>query len=118
MRYNAKVETYFKYPTHAGLLDVSSDTVRSASVGGVEQGAALLLQVELDGEQRIEKARFKAYGCGATIAAAEYVSVWAEGKYLHQLSELSSNEVAQALELPAVKVHSSMLAVQALRALA
>ena len=118
MRQNTKIETYFKYPTHAGLLDASQSNVRTALVGTMQQGAVIGLQIQLDDVQCIRKARFKAYGCAATIAVAEYVCQWLEGKNLEQLTQLSSNDLAQALELPSVKVHSSILAVQALRALA
>lgn len=116
MRNNAKVRAYFKNPIHAGVLSNSQD-VRTVTVGSLEQGAVLRLQIQLDNELRVHKARFKAYGCAATIAVAEYVSIWAEGKRLEQLAELNSHDITQALALPSVKVHSSILAVQALRAL-
>jgi len=54
------------------------------------------LSLGLDAHGVIQQACFQAYGCGATIAAAEYACRWAEGKQPEQVSELTSAELMQA----------------------
>lgn len=114
MRYNPQVESYFKQPTHAGSVVAAANTA-SALVGSEQEGAAINVSLGLDANGVIQQARFQAYGCGATIAAAEYACRWAEGKRAEQVVALTSTEVMQALDLPAVKLHSAILAVEVLR---
>lgn len=115
MRYNAQVESYFKAPEHAGVLTVATGKAASALAGSVQEGAALRLSLHMNDSGVIQQARFQAYGCGVTIAAAEYACRWAEGKQPAQLAALTSSELMQALDLPAVKLHSAILAVEVLR---
>ncbi|MGG4604125.1 iron-sulfur cluster assembly scaffold protein [Paenalcaligenes sp. Me131] len=115
MRYNAQVESYFKQPEHAGVLAITAAKTGSALAGSVQEGAAIRLSLGLDENGVIQQARFQAYGCGVTIAAAEYACRWAEGKRVEQLASLTSAELMQALDLPAVKLHSTILAVEVLR---
>lgn len=115
MRDKQKITDYFKQPAHAGELTHLGTDVRTTCVGSLEQGAVLSLHLQLDTDQRVQLARFKAYGCPATIAVGEFICRWAEGKALDSLIDLSSTEIVQALELPSVKLHSAILAVQALR---
>ncbi|MGG4774191.1 iron-binding protein [Alcaligenaceae bacterium 429] len=115
MRYNAQVESYFKQPEHAGVIAIATAKAGSALAGSVQEGAAIKLSLGVDESGVIQQARFQAYGCGATIAAAEYACRWAEGKPVEQLASLTSAELMQALDLPAVKLHSAILAVEVLR---
>ena len=64
---------------------------------------------------RIADVKFKTFGCGAAIATSSMVTEMVMGKTLDEAMEISNKAVAEALGgLPAVKMHCSNLAADAL----
>lgn len=114
--YSHMVRDHFTFPRNVGVFDVNDPDVGSALVGAVDQGGAILMQIRVDGSGIINETRFKAYGCGATIAAASWTTEWATGKSLEQASDLRSTELIHALSLPPVKTHCAILAEDAIKA--
>ena len=61
-------------------------------------------------DDTITAARFKAFGCAATIATVSMVSEMLEGRSIEQALDISDNEIAEALDgLPPSRMHSAEL---------
>lgn len=114
--YSSAVHERFMSPQFAGAL--RGESVLCAKVGAPEQGAVLELYLALDpAAQHIVKARFKAYGCGACIAVADYACEHLIGLTIDQVSEFDTQHIAQALALPSVKLHCIWLVSEVLEQL-
>ena len=67
-------------------------------------------------DERIEDIKFKTFGCAADIASTSIATEMVKGKTLEEAEKLTRDDVAKELGgLPAVKMHCSNLAADALR---
>ena len=114
--YSGKVLEHFRQPRNAGAFDSSVSGVLTGQAGSTDQGGLVRLELRLDASGMIEDTRFKAYGCGATIAAASWTSDWLKRKTLEQARSLSAQQISTALELSAAKLHCALLVEEALGA--
>lgn len=114
--YSDAVQDHFLNPRNVGTFDDTDPAVGTATAGARNQGAIIQMQIRVDQSGIINAICFKAYGCGATIAAASWVTEWVKGKNLAQVAELRSTDLVQALSLPPVKTHCAMLAEDAIKA--
>lgn len=114
--YGPAVWDHFINPRNVGSFDPTDLDVGSACLGAVDQGGVVRMQIRVDESGIINETCFKAYGCGATIASASWVTDWAKGKTLDQASDLRSTELIHALSLPPVKTHCAILAEDAIKA--
>ncbi len=89
------------------------------AVGIVENeacGDVLQLYVKIN-DDIVAQAQFKAFGCAPAIAASSVLTELIQGASLQGLEELKKEEVAEALGgLPPLKMHCSVLAVDAVKA--
>jgi len=76
----------------------------------------LQLQARLAGE-RIEDARFRAYGCPTAIAVGAWLAERAIGRSLVELSAIRAPEIRQALEIPETHLHCALLGEDAVKSL-
>jgi nitrogen fixation NifU-like protein len=68
-------------------------------------------------DNRIEAARFLAYGCAPTLACGSVLAEMVEGMTVADALRLTKQEIAHALDgLPARKQHAAALAIETLRA--
>ena len=58
----------------------------------------------------IQDVRFKTYGCGSAIASSTLFVELLKGKTITQAKEIKDRDIAEALELPPIKLHCSVLA--------
>ena len=58
----------------------------------------------------IEDVKFKTYGCGSAIASSTMFVEMLRGKTIEQAKQIKDKEIADALELPPIKLHCSVLA--------
>ncbi|WP_341666782.1 iron-sulfur cluster assembly scaffold protein [Alcaligenes sp. SDU_A2] len=116
MQYNNTVMDHFMHPRHVGVMESSDADVGTGLAGSRELGAIIQIQVRVAQNGLIQNACFKAYGCGCTIAAASLAAQWLQGRSLEQAGDFSQAYVQQELDLPAIKVHCALLALEAVQA--
>lgn len=99
--YNLKVAGAHSYVSNALTLHNCGDVMK------------MFIKVE---NNIIADVKFKTFGCGAAIATSSMVTEMVKGKTIEEALKISNRAVAEALGgLPAIKLHCSVLAEQALR---
>lgn len=100
-------------PRNVGEIENASGV---GMVGNAKCGD--IMKVYIDVENNVIKdAKFKTFGCGAAIATSSMATELIKGKTIQQALEITNKVVMEALDgLPAVKVHCSCLAEEALHA--
>jgi nitrogen fixation protein NifU and related proteins len=110
--YGDIVLDHFDNPRNVGEID-PPDAVGHA--GNPVCGDILVLTLRVSGD-RIEAARFRASGCGASIASSSMTTVLLTGLTLDEARAITNARVAEALGgLPPAKMHCSVLAEEAIR---
>ena len=116
MAYSEKLLDHYEHPRNVGTLDKDAADVGTGMVGAPACGDVMRLQIKVNDKGVIEDAKFKTYGCGSAIASSSLVSEWVKGKTLDEAGKISNAEIADELALPAVKIHCSILAEDAVKA--
>jgi len=116
MAYSDKVIDHYENPRNVGKLDEGDDNVGTGMVGAPACGDVMRLQIQVNDDGVIEDAKFKTYGCGSAIASSSLLTEWVKGKNLDEAASIKNTEIAQALSLPPVKIHCSVLAEDAIKA--
>ena len=111
-QYSEKVMEHFRDPHNVGEIP---DADGIGDVGNPVCGDIMRLYIKVkDGV--ITDAKFKTFGCGAAIATSSMVTDIVKGKSVEDALKISNRAVAEALGgLPAIKMHCSVLAEQALK---
>jgi nitrogen fixation NifU-like protein len=111
--YNETVLEHFKNPKNVGKLENADG---KSMVGSPACGDMVALYIMVDEATKvITDIKFESYGCASNIATASIITEMAKGKTLEKAREISWRDAAEALGgLPKVKVHCSVLAVEAL----
>ena len=110
--YSNKVMDHFKNPRNVGEIE-NPDGV--GHVGNPVCGDIRELYIKVK-DGIIVDAKFKTFGCGAAIATSSMVTEIVKGKSLKEALKISNKTVAEALDgLPAIKMHCSVLAEEALK---
>ncbi len=68
------------------------------------------LQLKLDDDERIVDVKFKTYGCGSAIASSTMFVEMLKGLTMTEAMDIKDKDIAEALELPPIKLHCSVLA--------
>jgi nitrogen fixation NifU-like protein len=69
------------------------------------------LQLKIDpGNDRIVDVKFKTYGCGSAIASSTMFVEMLKGNTIEEAKQIKDKDIAEALNLPAIKLHCSVLA--------
>lgn len=113
MQYNALVEDHFNRPRNPAQGPCEQSVCGQA--GSVERGTWIEFQLNMDGDE-ISSARFRAYGCPYTIALASWLTEYLPGRELAENIVLDRHAITQALALPVEKLHTVLVAEDALRA--
>ena len=113
--YNDIVLEHFKNPRNIGRLENPDG---KAIEGSPACGDMVSLYINVDPETKIiTDIKFESYGCASNIATGSIITELAKGKTLDEAKEITWKEASEALGgLPSIKVHCSVLAVEALRA--
>ena len=113
MAYSEKVMEHFANPHNVGEI---KDADGVGEVGNPKCGdiMRMYIKVEID---TIVDVKFMTFGCGAAIATSSMATDLVKGKKIEDALKLTNKAVMEALDgLPAVKVHCSVLAEQAIKA--
>lgn len=116
MAYSDKVIDHYENPRNVGSFDKDDSDVGTGIVGQPSCGDVMKLQIKVNDEGVIEDAKFKTYGCGSAIASSSLVTEWVKGKTVNEALAIKNSEIAEALALPPVKLHCSVLAEDAIKA--
>ena len=116
MAYSDKLMDHYENPRNVGAFDKGDDSVGTGMVGAPACGDVMKLQIKVNEQGVIEDAKFKTYGCGSAIASSSLVTEWVKGKTVDQALEIKNSHIAEELALPPVKIHSSILAEDAIKA--
>ncbi len=113
MAYSEKVMDHFSNPRNVGEIE-NADGV--GEVGNPKCGDIMRMYIKVDGDT-ITDVKFKTFGCGAAIATSSMATELIKGKKIEDALKLTNKAVMEALDgLPAVKIHCSVLAEQAIKA--
>ena len=93
-----------------GRFDPKDPMVATGMVGAPACGDVMKLDLKLDDNDRILDVKFKTYGCGSAIASSSELVEMLIGKTLEEAKAIKNIEIVEALELPPIKIHCSVLA--------
>ena len=119
MAYSKKVidkfEKTLKEPekNSVGRWDPSENDVGTGMVGAPACGDVMRLQIKCEAKDNthvIKDVKFKTYGCGSAIASSSELVDMLKGKTLEEAKKIKNVEIAEALDLPPIKIHCSVLA--------
>ncbi|HIT89877.1 MAG TPA: iron-sulfur cluster assembly scaffold protein, partial [Candidatus Merdenecus merdavium] len=80
-------------------------------------GDIMRIYLDIDDNKIIQDVKFKTFGCGAAVATSSMATELVKGKTVQEALEVTNKAVMEALDgLPAVKVHCSLLAEEAIHA--
>jgi nitrogen fixation NifU-like protein len=103
---------HFRNPRNVGEMENPDGT---GHVGNPVCGDIMELYIKVK-DNIITDAKFRTLGCGAAIATSSMVTEMVKGKSIEEALKISNRAVAEALGgLPAVKMHCSVLAEEALK---
>ena len=115
MRYSPTLVDHFLNPRNAGMMQ-RPDATGEGEFAGCGDLARVFLRIR---DERVAEARFQAYGCGPTIAAASAISELVALRPMEDLLHLKPEEVERALDgLPDDRKHAASVVTEAVRAAA
>jgi len=99
-----------------GRFDPNDPTVATGMTGAPACGDVMKLQLKIDpGNDRIVDVKFKTYGCGSAIASSTMFVEMLKGNTIEEAKQIKDKDIAEALELPPIKLHCSVLAEDSIR---
>ena len=110
--YNKKVMKHFLNPKNVGEIKNPSGV---GEVGNIVCGDVMKLYIKVK-EEKIVDIKFKTLGCAAAIATSSVITELAKNKRIEEALKISEKDIVDFLGgLPPIKIHCSLLAVDALR---
>ena len=114
MEYSEKVMEHFAHPHIVGTLE---DANGVGEVGNAKCGDIMRMYLKISDDEVIEDVKFQTFGCASAIATSSIATDMIKGRPLKDALTLTNKAVVEALDgLPAVKIHCSVLAEQAVKA--
>ncbi len=119
MAYSKKVvdkfEKTLKEPekNSVGRWDPNQQDIGTGMVGAPACGDVMRLQIKCELEKNkhiIRDVKFKTYGCGSAIASSSELVDMLKGRTLEEAKAIKNKDIAEALDLPPIKIHCSVLA--------
>jgi nitrogen fixation NifU-like protein len=114
MAYSEQVLDHYNNPRNVGKMDPNDPNVGTGMVGAPACGDVMRLQIKIK-DDVITDAKFKTYGCGSAIASSSLLTEWVKGKTVEDVQAIKNTDIVEALSLPPVKIHCSVLAEDAIK---
>ena len=113
MVYSEKVMEHFANPHNVGVIE---DANGIGEIGNAKCGDIMKMYLKIENDI-ITDVKFKTYGCASAIATSSIATDLIKGQPISEALKLTNKAVVEALDgLPAVKIHCSVLAEQAIKA--
>ena len=110
--YSEVVMDHFTHPRNVGIIE-NADGV--GQVGNAKCGDIMKIYLKIENEIIVD-VKFETFGCGSAIASSSMATELIKGQSIHDAMKLTNQAVTEALDgLPAVKVHCSVLAEEAIK---
>tara|TARA_B100000073_G_scaffold285718_1_gene247262 strand:- start:986 stop:1417 length:432 start_codon:yes stop_codon:yes gene_type:complete len=94
-----------------GRFDPKDPNVATGLTGAPACGDVMKLDIKLDPDtDEILDVKFKTYGCGSAIASSTMFVEMLKGKTIEEAKLIRDKDIAEALQLPPIKLHCSVLA--------
>ena len=123
MAYSKKVvdrfEEVLNNPSKHGVgrFDPKDPNVVTGLAGAPACGDVMKLQLRIDPlTDVIKSVKFKTYGCGSAIASSSLFVDMLTGITIEEAKLIKDKDIAEALKLPPIKLHCSVLAEGSIRA--
>lgn len=112
--YSKQIIDRFQNPRNAGSLRGANGV---GKVGNAACGDIMKVYLLIDENEVIRDAKFKTFGCCAAIASTDVACDLIKGKTLDEALKVTNKQVYDILgEMPAHKIHCSVLAEETIRA--
>tara|TARA_R110000751_G_C13665543_1_gene469684 strand:+ start:304 stop:726 length:423 start_codon:yes stop_codon:yes gene_type:complete len=122
MAYSDKVVNRFKEVLNdpkahgVGRFDPNDPNVATGMTGAPSCGDVMKLDLKINPDTDIiEDVKFKTYGCGSAIASSTMFVEMLKGKTMQEATLIKDKDIANALELPPIKLHCSVLAEESIK---
>ena len=113
MQYSEKVMEHFANPHNVGEI---ADANGIGEIGNAKCGDIMKMFLKIENDIIVD-VKFKTYGCASAIATSSIATDMIKGQPISEALKLTNKAVVEALDgLPAVKIHCSVLAEQAIKA--
>lgn len=112
--YSEKVLNEFYNPQNVGVIKGASGV---GKVGNPACGDIMKVYILVEGDKIVD-AKFQTFGCAAAIASTSVATRMIIGKTIDEALKITNQDVIRELggEMPAAKIHCSILAEEAIRA--
>ena len=114
MAYSEQVLDHYNNPRNVGVMDQHDPSVGTGMVGAPACGDVMRLQIKIE-DDVVTDAKFKTYGCGSAIASSSLLTEWVKGMTVNEVQSIKNTSIVEALSLPPVKIHCSVLAEDAIK---
>lgn len=112
MLYSPEVMDHFANPRNVGVIE---DADGIGEIGNAKCGDIMKMYLKIENGIIVD-VKFKTFGCGAAVATSSMATEMIKGKSIDEALTLTNKAVVEALGgLPAVKVHCSVLAEEAVK---
>ena len=112
MLYSPEVMDHFTNPRNVGVIE---DADGIGEIGNAKCGDIMKMYLKIE-DGIIVDVKFKTFGCGAAVATSSMATEMIKGKSIDDALALTNKAVIDALGgLPAVKIHCSVLAEEAVK---
>ena len=99
-----------------GRFDPKDPNVATGMTGAPACGDVMKLDLKINPDTDvIEDVKFKTYGCGSAIASSHMFVELLTGKTIQEAQQIKDKDIAQALDLPPIKIHCSVLAEESIQ---
>ena len=110
--YSEKVMDHYTNPRNVGEIE-NADGV--GQVGNPVCGDIMKMYLKIENDVIVD-VKFKTFGCGAAIATSSIATELIKGKTVEEALKVTNKAVVEALDgLPAIKLHCSVLAEEAVK---